>query len=203
LAYSRFIWLTYVVSIFAAMIVQRSWKTMAVTVLAALLLGVACYDVFNTVFEARFVTEAELSDVGRIDEARVLMVEIKARPILGKGMGAHPNSGVETQSHIYLLEWLGFLMQFGIVGLIGILLLVAASTRDLVMAKHSAKPWMFLLFALWLLESCTNAAIGLSFSGAAFGLFMAMFYRMRDANVHSEGRVRVAVGPQGLRREPA
>src|SRR5208337_4421819 len=117
---------------FAAMIVQRSWKAMGVTILAALLLGVACYDVFNVVYEERFVTEAGPSDAERIEQARDLTVEIKARPILGKGMGAHANARGETHSYIYLLEWLGFLMQFGIVGLIGILLLVAASMRDLV-----------------------------------------------------------------------
>src|SRR5208282_4009636 len=100
LAYSRFIWFTYVVSIFAAMIVQRSWKAMGVTILAALLLGVACYDVFNVVYEERFVTEAGPSDAERIEQARDLTVEIKARPILGKGMGAHANARGETHSYI-------------------------------------------------------------------------------------------------------
>jgi hypothetical protein len=127
LAYSRAIWFIYVVSIFVAMIVQRSWKTMAVTILAALVLGVSCYDVFNLVYEERFVREAELSDTGRIEQARALMGEIKARPILGKGMGAHVNTytSSDTDKYSYELQWLAFLMQFGIVGEIGILLLVA------------------------------------------------------------------------------
>jgi hypothetical protein len=197
LAYSRANWFIYVVSIFVAMIVQRSWKTMAVTVLAALLLCVSFYDVLNAVYEDRFVREAESSDTGRIEQARALMGEIKARPILGKGMGAHVNTYISsgTQKYSYELQWLAFLMQFGIVGELGILLLVAASTRDLVMAKHPAKPWMLLLFVLWLLDSWTNPHITGSFAGATFGLFMAMFYRMRNTNLDSEGRVRVAGGP--------
>jgi len=73
LTYSRAIWFIYVVSIFVAMIVQRSWKTMAVTILAVLVLGAWYYDVFNVVFEERFVAEAEPSDVGRIEQARDLM----------------------------------------------------------------------------------------------------------------------------------
>jgi hypothetical protein len=205
LTYSRAIWFIYVVSIFVAMIVQRSWKTMAVTILAVLVLGAWYYDVFNVVFEERFVAEAEPSDVGRIEQARDLMGEIKARPFLGKGMGAHfsTDSRTTTQKYSYELEWLALLMQFGIVGTIGILLLVAASTRDLVMAKHPARPWTLLLFALWLLESCLNPHITSSYAGATFGLFMAMFYRMRNTNLNAEGRGRVAVRPQGLRREQA
>jgi len=205
LTYARAIWFIYAVSIFVAMIVQRSWKIMAVTVLAALLLGVWYYDVFSTVYEARFVTDAESSDVGRVEQARDLMAEIKTRPILGKGMGAHfsTDSRTSTQKYSYELQWLAFLMQFGIVGVIGILLLVASSARDLFMAKHPAKPWMFLLFFLWLLESFTNPHMTSSFAGATFGLFMAMFYRMRNMNLNSEERVLAAVGSQGLRREPA
>jgi len=157
------------------------------------------------VYEDRFVRAAESSDTGRTEQARALWGEIKARPILGKGMGAHvaTDSRTITQKYSYELQWLAFLMQFGIMGVIGILLLVAASTRDLVMAKHPAKPWVLLLFVLWLLESLTNPHITSSYAGAAFGLFMAMFYRMRNTNLNGEGRVRVAVGPQGLRREPA
>jgi hypothetical protein len=191
LTYARAIWFIYFVSIFVAMIVERSWKAMAVTVLAVLVLGVTYYDVFSTVFEARFVTEAESSDVGRVEQARDLMAEIKTRPILGKGMGAHfsTDSRTSTEKYSYELQWLAFLMQFGIVGVIGILLLVAASTRDLVLAKHPAKPWMFLLFALWLLESSTNPHMTSSYAGATFGLFMAMFYRMRNTNLRSELRV--------------
>jgi hypothetical protein len=196
LAHSRATWFIYVVSIFVAMIVQRSWKTMAVTVLAVLLLYVSFYDVFNLVYEERFVREAELSDTGRIEQARALMVEIKARPILGKGMGAHVNTFISSDKDkfSYELQWLAWLMQFGIVGEIGILLLVAASARDLAMAKHPAKPWMLLLFVLWLLASLTNPYLTSSFAGATFGLFMAMFYRMRNTNLNSQGRVRVVVG---------
>lgn len=205
LTYSRALWFIYVVSILVAMIVQRSWRTMAVTILAALVLVVSYYDVFNTVFEERFVTEAESSDAGRIEQARALMEEIKARPILGKGMGAHFSTDTRsmTQKYSYELQWLAFLMQFGIVGLVGIVMLIVASARDLVMAKHPAKPWMFLLFVLWVLESCFNPVITSSYAGATFGLFMAMFYRMRNANLNGGWKVRVAVGPQELKREPA
>jgi hypothetical protein len=185
LAHSRATWFIYVACIFLAMIVQRSWKTMAVTILAVLGLAVCYYDVLGVVYEERFVVEAELSDIGRIEQARALMGEIKARPFLGKGMGAHyaEDSRDIKGKFSYELQWLGFLMQFGIVGEVGILMLVAASARDLLRAKHPAKPWMILLFLLWLLDSWTNPHITTSFAGATFGLFMAMFYRMRSCHL--------------------
>lgn len=195
LTWARAIWFVYVVSIIVAMIVQRSWKAMAVAILAVLVLGVLYYDVFNTLYEVRFVTEAESSDPVRTEQAIALAEEVEARPILGKGMGAHLDNDSRDlpQKYSYEVQWLAFLMQFGIVGEFGILLLIGASARDLVMAKHPAKPWVFLLFALWLLESWVDPHMTSSYAGATFGLFMAMFYRMRNAKLNSEGTVPVTV----------
>jgi hypothetical protein len=196
LGYARATWFVYVACIFVAMIVERSWKAMAVTILAALVLGVCYYDVFSAVSEDRFVAQAESSDIGRIEQARALMAEIEVRPMLGKGMGAHLDTDTRNlrQRYSYEVLWLGFLMQFGIMGEIGVLILVTASARDLVMAKHPAKLWVLLVFALWLLENCFNPHLTSSFAGATFGLFMAMFYRMRYANLSNAGGVRVAAG---------
>jgi hypothetical protein len=183
IAYSRYIWFIYLVSICTAIIVERSWKMLSVMVLAALLIGASSYDVISTVVQMRFQSdETDSSDIGRVEQARALINEIKARPILGKGMGAHANTYTSSDTHLYAyeLQWLAFLMQFGLVGGMGILLLVAASARDLMAAKHPAKTWIFLLFLVWLLASWTNPYLTSSFAGATFGLFMAMFYRLRN-----------------------
>jgi hypothetical protein len=182
LAYSRYVWFIYIISIFTAMIVERSWKLIAITTLAVVILSAPFYDVFQTIFEARFLSSGtDYSDAGRVEQSRALMDEIRIRPILGKGMGAHSNAqrSSDVQMYSYEMQWLAFLMQFGIVGEIGILLLVAASARDLFLAKHPAKLWVLLLFALWLFGSWTNPYMTSSFAGATFGLFMAIFYRMR------------------------
>jgi hypothetical protein len=188
LAYARYVWLVYVVSLFTAMIVERSWKMMVVTIVVILMLCVPFFDTFQTIFEARFLSDAaDISDAGRLAQANALLAEVKARPILGKGIGAHTNAYLssDTLMYGYEMEWLAFLMQFGIVGGIAILLLVAASARDLIMAKHPAKLWMLFLFVLWLLASWTNPYLTSSFAGATFGLFMAIFYRMRNVSPSS------------------
>lgn len=183
LSYSRYIWFIYVVSIFAALIIERRWKMMVIMVLVVLVLCIPFYDVFSTIFESRFLSDAaDISDAGRMAQAKALLEEVAARPFLGKGLGAHSsvNRSSDSLMYSYEMQWLSLLMQFGIVGQIGILLLVAASARDLVMAKHPAKLWVLLLFVLWLLASWTNPYLTSSFAGATFGLFGALFYRMRN-----------------------
>ena len=183
LTYARAIWLVYVVCVVAAMVVERNWKAMVLTVCATVTFVAVSYGVLSTIFEERFITEAELSDEGRVDQAKHLIEEIKVRPVLGKGMGAHfdSDSRGDKQRYSYELQWLAFLMQFGILGVMGIVVLIAASAHDLVKARHPARPWVLLIFALWLLESCLNPHMTSSYAGATFGLFMAMFYRMRNA----------------------
>ncbi len=184
IAFSRYIWLLYVVGILSAMIVERSWKIMTLTAIILVASYFFYNNVFNTILEARFVSsETDISDIDRFEQFRALVGEIKSRPIFGKGLGTHINTNVRSEVHKYSyeLQWPGLLMQFGIVGMAGILLLLAASARDLVAARHPAKPWIFLLFLLWLLASWTNPYLTSSFAGAAFGLFMAIFHRIKNS----------------------
>lgn len=87
------------------------------------------------------------------------------------------------------------LMQFGFVGIVGIFLLVGTSARDLLAPRHRAKPWMVLLFVLWLLSSWTNPYLMSSFAGATLGMFMAMFYRMRNT-IARDAEISYAVVPR-------
>jgi hypothetical protein len=183
LAYSRYLWFFYTACVFLALIVERNWKLMAVILLSGVVLCIPFYDAVSTIFTARFLSEGtEVSDSGRVEQANALLDEIKIRPFLGKGVGAHTNAHISNGIYLYgyEMQWLAFLMQFGVLGELGILLLVAVSTRDLLRAKHRAKFWIILLFALWLFASWTNPYLTSSFAGAVFGLFMAMFYRMRN-----------------------
>jgi hypothetical protein len=185
LAYSRYLWFFYIASVFLALIVERSWKTMAAILVSAVILCIPLYDAVSTIITARFLSEGtEISDSGRVEQANALLDEIEIRPVLGKGVGAHTNAHISNGIYLYgyEMQWLAFLMQFGVLGELGILLLVALSTRDLLKAKHRAKVWILLLFALWLLASWTNPYLTSSFAGAVFGLFMAMFYRMRHTD---------------------
>lgn len=182
LAYSRYLWALDVSAITAAMIVERRWKLLAAFALAVAIIAGTSYATLQPLFETRF-TEAGIadSDVIRVEEARALFEEIKARPFFGKGFGTHADGVIrsDTSRYSYELQWMSLSMQFGAAGVMGILLLIGISARDLVASRHRAKPWMMFLFMLWLLSAWTNPYLTTSFAGAMFGMFMAMFYNIR------------------------
>ena len=193
LAFGRYIWAVYVVAFLAAMVLRRNWKGLAVTVVAALTLYGAFRESLDAAFLLRFQSEGtERSDYERVEQTRALINEVERRPLFGKGMGSHTNAVVrlETHSYAYEVQWLAFLMQFGVVGLTAILLLIWGALRDLIAARRSGKLWLCLLFLLWLVSSFTNPHLTSSFAGAAFALFLAMFYKARYPNdkrmVHCE-----------------
>jgi hypothetical protein len=74
---------------------------------------------------------------------------------------------------------MSLLMQLGLVGVGAILVLFVAAARDLLAVRGPAKFWLAALYLLWLLGSWTNPYLISSFAGATFGMFLAMFYRMR------------------------
>jgi hypothetical protein len=196
MAFSRYIWFAHLMAILVAMVVQRNWRLLIVIAVAAIVIGGIFPDFFSVAFESRFLsTSAEKSDAARIEQSRALIEEFEDRPILGKGMGAHAagllRDDRDEHLYVYELEWLAFLMQFGIVGMMGIILLIGLSCRDLIMSKHPAAVYLWLMFFVWLCSAFTNPYLTSSYAGGAFGLFMAIFYRVRHV---SEGGVRFRSG---------
>lgn len=184
MAFSRYIWLAHIVAILAAMIVERSWKILLLTCIAGLVIGGIFQDFFSASFESRFLSSsADKSDQARVDQIRVLTEEFESHPIFGKGLGAHAagllRDDRDEHLYVYEMEWLAFLMQFGIVGMIGILLLIGLSCSDLILSNHPATPFLWVMFLVWLCSAFTNPYLTSSYAGGAFGLFMAMFYRTR------------------------
>jgi len=183
MAYSRYTWFAFVCAVLGAAVIEKTWRTVAGTTIACVLLLAVLYgDVFSDVLVERFQSEGvAISDEGRVHQFAALVEEIEHRPVLGKGMGASAighMSSIENP-YSYELQWLAFVMQFGILGSIGILLLIAESARDLILAKHPAKLYVGLVFLVWLSSAWTNPAVISSFAGGAFALFMAMFHRLR------------------------
>jgi hypothetical protein len=198
IAFSRYIWFVYAVAILAAMVVEWNWKRLIATVLVALVISVSVYTFLEDAVELRFQSKGtDISDEIRAEQARALIEEFEDRPILGKGLGSHATAVIRADRLLYSyeLQWLAFLMQVGIVGVIGIVALLGASMRDLVMARHSAKPLVLLLFLLWLVSGFTNPYMTNSFAAVTFGLFMALFYRMRRLAPEAQAHLVVQVAP--------
>ncbi len=182
LAFARYIWLLEAVAIVAAMVIERKFKWLFAAALAIVVVAYVSTESFQMLGSSRFVSDhVSDSDQIRIDQSKALLDEIQTRPLLGKGLGAHADGLIrnDQNQYSYELQWLALTMQFGFVGIAGIFLLLAASARDLLASQHPAKVWLLLLFGLWLLSGWTNPHLTSSFAGALFGMFMAIFYRIR------------------------
>jgi len=182
LAFARYIWFLEFVAMVAALIVERRLKLLLVAVVVIAPLTIGYYEALEPLVEARFFSDqVSDSDLIRIEQFKALSDAIKTRPLIGKGLGTHVHEVIRNQQnkYSYELQWISLSMQFGLLGICGILLLIVASARDLFRAHHPAKPWLTALFALWLLSGWTNPHLTSSFAGATFGMFMALFYAIR------------------------
>ncbi len=182
LAFARYVWFLEAFAIFAATIIEGRLKLLVLATLAMIPVVYVYYQELQPVFEARFFSDqVSDSDLIRIEQSKALVDAIETRPLIGKGLGAHVNAVIRNSEnqYSYELQWLSLTMQFGFAGLVTILLMIAASARDLLASHHRAKPWLIVLFVLWLLSGWTNPHLTSSFAGAAFGMFMALFFKIR------------------------
>ncbi len=188
LSYSRYIWFTDLFAIVAALAIERRLKALLFSALAVGIVVVASFEVVGPLLIARFSSEQSSdSDQIRVEQSQALWNEIEARPVLGKGIGQHALGVIRNDQnrYSYELQWMSLLMQTGIVGVAAILLLIVAAARDLLAVRGPVKFWLAALYVLWLLGSWTNPYLTSSFAGVAFGMFLAMFYRMRMMNEES------------------
>jgi hypothetical protein len=193
LSYGRYIWFIEVFAIVAALMIERKFKWLLVVIMGMASLTYVSYDLLSPLLEARFSSEQTTdSDLIRVEQSKALAEEIRERPLFGRGLGTHVNGLIRSEQtrYSYELQWESLLMQVGVVGVIGMFLSIAAASRDLLAARGPAKPWLGVLFALWLLGSWTNPYITSSFAGATFGMFVAMFYKLRhrsEVHIDSSG----------------
>jgi hypothetical protein len=183
LAYARYIWFLDGIAIVAAMMIERRIKLLFIALFTFVPVAGIYYEALQPLVEGRFFSDqVSDSDLIRIQQYQALLDEIRTRPLIGKGLGTHVNGVIRNSEnrYSYELQWMSLLMQFGMLGLAGILTLIAFSARDLLKSQHPAKPWLVLLFGLWLLSGFTNPHLTSSFAGATFGMFMALFYKMRN-----------------------
>lgn len=182
LAFARYIWFLEGFAIFAATIIEGRIKLLVFAAFAMICVAYFYYQELQPVFEQRFFSDqVSDSDLIRMEQSKALVNAIETRPIIGKGLGAHVNAVIRNSEdqYSYELQWLSLTMQFGFAGIAAIFLMIAASARDLLASHHRAKPWLLVLFTLWLLSGWTNPHLTSSFAGATFGMFMAFFFKLR------------------------
>lgn len=127
------------------------------------------------IHERFFSYDNKMSDQVRIDQINALMSALDEVPLLGKGLGGYVETLVRDGAiqYSYEVQWIAFLMQFGIVGFMILLIPVLFICYKLFLHPFSRIKFSFLaLFGVWLLSGFTNPFLISLTSGIVYSIFL-------------------------------
>lgn len=179
LAFSRFLLFVYAVS-FSLYLMTLSLPRIAKGILLACIALATCIGIIGeenvrTSIHQRFFSQANtFSDRTRIDQYNALMNEHDKAPYLGKGLGSFSSELIRDNDlkHSYEVQWIAFLMQFGIFGIILLLIPLGMIAFRFLQYPLTRINLSFLcLFFLWVLSGFTNPFLISLQSGIMYTLF--------------------------------
>jgi hypothetical protein len=192
LAFSR--WLFFMTFVFVVLwlllFVLRRMTLLAATAATALLVGIVAvafvdFAPLADAVMARFSSDAVgASDAARTVQIEALWTEIARVPLLGKGIGAFAPDVIQriSEPYSYEVQWLAILLQFGIVGLIAIVLpLVGLLWVALRVSDRRVGLFLGSMTVLWLMSGFTNPYLISSTSGVVFGVLAVLPLAWRHA----------------------
>lgn len=116
-----------------------------------------------------------LSDNTRTRQANALIKEFSFCPLMGKGLGGYAKECIRDEKLLYSYEvqWIAFLMQFGVIGISFLLFMAGFILWQLLRPPLSrVKTSALILFLLWLFSGFTNPFLISLTSGIAYTLFL-------------------------------
>lgn len=150
-------------------------------------------DKIHSAVEMRFFSRsAWTSDAVREMQINSLLAEFKENPILGKGIGSYSERVIRDKmnKHSYEVQWVAFLMQFGMLGL-GILFIPVIYigrqffSKPFIFVKFS----FFLMYLCWLIAGFFNPFLISLTSGIAYALFAWTALRIGNESFQSFDRL--------------
>jgi hypothetical protein len=138
----------------------------------------------NTVIETRFFSRsAWTSDATREAQINALLAEFKENPLFGKGIGSYSEKIIRDKknNHSYEVQWIAFLMQLGIIGLVFLLTpLVYIGSQFWIRPFSFEKISFFITFICWLIAGFFNPFLISLASGIVYALFAWTAKRLRE-----------------------
>lgn len=129
---------------------------------------------FTVMIERRFFSNDNYySDLTRSQQIHALLGQFIEVPYLGMGLGGHVKNFVRDNAilHSYEVQWVAFLMQFGLIGTL--LLLIPVGYICFQFFVFSRVHLSFLsLFLIWLLSGFTNPFLISLASGIIYSIFL-------------------------------
>lgn len=149
------------------------WITIVGLALSALFI-IGVEPVFTVIERRFFSSEVADSDEVRVVQSRALMAEFDNTPFFGKGLGSCAPDCIRDLllPHSYEVQWLAFLMQFGLIGIMGWLVPLSYCMLRLLFPPLSMTSLGFaLLFGLYLISGLTNPFMISLASGILYAIF--------------------------------
>jgi len=187
LSFSRFLFVAALFSLFLVWCQSNLWNKFKwlVTVLILSMIGISWigYDKVSSVIELRFFSRSSYeSDSTRTKQIDALFEEFYKYPLLGKGIGSYSQKVIRDRTILYSYEvqWVAFLMQFGIFGLLCLLFpLIMIGLEFLSTPINLLKISCLLVYLLWLAAGFFNPFLISLSSGIMYALFAWTGRRLR------------------------
>lgn len=179
LSFSRFLLfvLAIVCIIYWMSLDLRRWMkvTLMITMaLCSLYFTVGSGDL-GLIIEKRFFSkDNEQSDLTRVDQINAMMERFNEDPLMGNGIGGFAPKQIRDPGmwYLYEVQWVSFLMQFGVIGIIGLVTPLLIILFKFINAPFSRARYAFLaLFGLWVVSGFTNPFLISLTSGIMYTLF--------------------------------
>lgn len=195
LSFSRFLYGVAVVSVILNLFtlnfsgfVKVSMITIILCLLGLSWMGI---DKVQILINERFFSyDNKMSDQVRVDQINALIEELETVPILGKGLGGYTERLIRGGDihHSYEVQWVAFLMQFGLLGFMILLVPVLFIAFKLFSPPFSRAKLAFLgLFGVWLLSGFTNPFLISLTSGIVYSIFLLASDILNERKIYHHG----------------
>jgi len=190
LSFSRFLLIAALLSLFLGWCLTDIWSKFKwfVIVMIVMIAGTSWigYDKISTIVELRFFSRSSYeSDSTRTRQIDALVSEFHQYPLLGKGVGSYSEKMIRDKTilHSYEVQWVAFLMQFGLIGLSILLVPLILICLEFITLPFSwFKTSSLLIFLTWLAAGFFNPFLISLSSGIMYALFAWTGRRLRLAN---------------------
>lgn len=190
LSFSRFLYGVAAVSVILFLFTANLTRflkvlifTLLLTILAVTWVGLDKVQIL--IYERFFSYDNKMSDQVRIEQINALMNELETTPILGRGLGGYVENLVRDGiiQYSYEVQWVAFLMQFGLLGFMVLLIPVLFIFYKLFIPPFSRVKLAFLgLFCIWLLSGFTNPFLISLTSGIVYSMFLLVSDILNQTN---------------------
>jgi hypothetical protein len=185
LTFSRYIWIITLLFIITALFYKKKYTILILlTIVTFYLISFHFEDILRMdIIQARFFSEAvESSDNIRAVQFDSLMDSFYDHYLIGNGIGSYVRNDIRSDKfpYSYELQWIAFLMKFGLIGMGILLIYVFLFLRICLSHINKHRGYLLICITLYFLGGFTNPYLLTSYAACSYILFMAVCFKIRS-----------------------